>query len=256
MHAENTSDIDQDFFNALALLHSTAENSTEKLRRLLDTCIEKKYGRGKTLAARMPKGFLQNVELRDNATPATRTSRKREYMQGRTMKRKFVDGSETVPFLEVDVAENNVNCRAVDVKVFEVAYEECSNDEDVPRISIPDEGLSADGTVCKICNGVKLGALILLECQECQEAYHPLCHQPPIVDVDVYDPRFIWRCRRCMETSSSSLLSATSSKVKTTENSSIGKARQTDSVIKKKENIQGSKMLEKKRVSPEKNGYL
>lgn len=50
----------------------------------------------------------------------------------------------------------------------------------------------------KICNGTKLGPLILLECQECQEAYHPLCHQPPVIDVDVYDPRIVWRCKRCV----------------------------------------------------------
>lgn len=54
----------------------------------------------------------------------------------------------------------------------------------------------------KICNGAKLGPLILLECQECQEVYHPLCHQPPVVDIDVYDPRIVWRCRKCMDTSS------------------------------------------------------
>lgn len=72
---------------------------------------------------------------------------------------------------------------------------------------------SVELSVCaqnpKICNGARLGPLILLECQECQETYHPLCHQPPIVDVDVYDPRFVWRCRRCVETST-----ATSAKFK------------------------------------------
>lgn len=47
----------------------------------------------------------------------------------------------------------------------------------------------------------KLGPLILLECQECQDVYHPLCHQPPVVDIDVYDPRIVWRCRKCTDTS-------------------------------------------------------
>lgn len=42
----------------------------------------------------------------------------------------------------------------------------------------------------------------MLECQECQEVYHPLCHQPPVVDIDVYDPRIVWRCRKCVDTSS------------------------------------------------------
>ncbi|XP_011137305.1 integrator complex subunit 12-like [Harpegnathos saltator] len=229
------SDIDKDFFNALALLHSTAENSTEELRRMLDACIERKHGRGKTLAARMPKRFLHNIELHDDATSATRT----------TMRREVAEGSGTASPFAVDLTENIASggtCRAVDAKAFEVAYEECCNDEDVPRISIPDEGLSVDGAVCKICNGAKLGALILLECQECQEAYHPLCHQPPIVDVDVYDPRFVWRCRRCVDTSSSSV---TPSKIKVMGKGYVDKVRQIN-VVEEKKNVSGSKTLGKR----------
>lgn len=90
----------------------------------------------------------------------------------------------------------------------------------------------------KICNGAKLGPLILLECQECQETYHPLCHQPPVVDVDVYDPRFVWRCRRCVETSS-----AISTKVKLLEKGSVEEEiRRNDAmkdVIKENANISG-----------------
>lgn len=150
MHAENSPDIDKDFFNALALLHSTAENSAEKLRRMLDACIEKTYGRGKTLSVRMPKKFLQKFELYDDASPATRISRRREYAQGRAMKREIVDDSESASLLEADVAENIAYRRATDRKVLEITLEECCNDEDVPRISIPDEGLSAEGIVCKV----------------------------------------------------------------------------------------------------------
>ncbi|KAI4490418.1 hypothetical protein M0804_003362 [Polistes exclamans] len=55
-----------------------------------------------------------------------------------------------------------------------------------------------------ICNGTKLGPLILLECQECQEIYHPLCHNPAVIDIDVYDPRLVWRCGKCVEVRASS----------------------------------------------------
>lgn len=89
----------------------------------------------------------------------------------------------------------------------------------------------------KICNGAKLGPLILLECQECQEAYHPLCHQPPIIDMDVYDPRFVWRCRRCADTSS-----AISTKVRILEKGCVGKKIQrNDDTIKGNANISGLK---------------
>ncbi|XP_050461998.1 integrator complex subunit 12-like [Cataglyphis hispanica] len=240
MHTErNMSDTytNEDLFDALALLHSTDENSAEKLRRMLDACIEKKYGRDKTLAARMPRRFLQNT---DDVIASMRISKKRDHVPGRcvkTIKGEIWDGSKVGSLLESNMTENITNHQTADIKVYEVNYEDCCDDQNVPRISIPDEG-SADGTVCKICNGAKLGPLILLECQECQEAYHPLCHQPPVIDVDVYDPRFVWRCRRCVETSS-----ATSTKVRILEKRSVEKKiRRNTDTIKGNANISGLKI--------------
>ncbi|XP_018341009.1 PREDICTED: uncharacterized protein LOC108747768 [Trachymyrmex septentrionalis] len=149
MH-ENTFDIDEDFFDALALLHSTERDSVEKLRRMLDACIEKKHGLEKTLAVRMPKRFLQNV---DESAPPIYTSKSHDHVtQGyNTIKTEIWDGNlEIISFLEADEAENIRNHWKSDVKVFEVDYEGCCEDEeDIPRISIPDEG-SADGTLCKV----------------------------------------------------------------------------------------------------------
>ncbi|XP_072755371.1 integrator complex subunit 12 [Anoplolepis gracilipes] len=239
MHTEGNMSVtyaNEDLFNALALLHSTDGNSAEKLRRMLDDCIEKKYGPGNTLAARMPRRFLQNT---DDANIPIRISKKRDYVQGRfvkTIKDEISDGPEVISLLESDTTENIKNHQSADIKVFEIDYEDCCDDQNVPRISIPDEG-SADGIVCKICNGAKLGPLILLDCQECQDAYHPLCHQPPVIDVDVYDPRFVWRCRRCVETSS-----AISTKVRILEKGFGGKKkirRNNDTI---KANISGLKM--------------
>lgn len=152
MHTErNMSDIyaNEDLFNALALLHSTDENSAEKLRRMLDACIEKKYGPGKTLAVRMPRRFLQNT---DDVNASMRISKKRDYVPGRcvkTIKDEIWDDSEVVSLLESDMTENITNHQTADIKVYEVNYEDCCDDQNVPRISIPDEG-SADGTVCKV----------------------------------------------------------------------------------------------------------
>lgn len=144
MQAESTSDIDEDFANALALLHSTEENSAEELRRMLDACIEKKYGPNKT--SRMPRRFLQSI---DSAASPIRSAKRRDYARGHgAMKNEIWDDSEAVSLLGASTAENKANRQTADVEVFEVNYE-CYDDEDVPRISIPDEG-SADGIVCKV----------------------------------------------------------------------------------------------------------
>jgi len=146
MHAKSTSDIDEDFVNALALLHSTEENSTEELRRMLDTYIEKKYGSSKTLAVRMPKRFLQNI---DSTVSPMRNSKRRNYAQKcGAIKNEIWNDTETISLLEANIAENKANRQMTDIEVFEINYE-CYDNEDVPRISIPDEG-SADGIVCKV----------------------------------------------------------------------------------------------------------
>ncbi|CAK9832848.1 Integrator complex subunit 12 [Anthophora retusa] len=188
---EDASDIDDDFFNALALLHSTEDDSVEKLRKILDASIERRYGFDKTLMARMPKKCLQNTKTRNKSFANEKTeasSRKKTNASKKTV--------GNLSILQNNVAESNWKL----MKTFNVDVEDYSEKGDIPRISIPDEG-SGDGLLCKVCSGAKLGPLILLECQECQEVYHPLCHQPPVVDIDVYDPRIVWRCRKCTNTS-------------------------------------------------------
>lgn len=140
----SASDIDEDLLDALALLHSTERGSAEKLRRMLDACIERRHGIEKTLAARMPQRFPQNVG--ESAPQAS----KGHATQGRgVMKTEIWDGDpEIILLFEADEPESTGHCRTSDVKVFEV--EECREDEkDIPRISIPDEGF-ADGSVCKV----------------------------------------------------------------------------------------------------------
>lgn len=138
----------EDLFNALALLHSTDENSAEKLRRMLDACIEEKYGPGKTLAARMPRRFLQNT---DNANASMRISKKRDYVQGRCVKmvqNEISDDPEVISPPGSDTTRNVINHQTTDIKVT-FNCEDCCDDQNVPRISIPDEG-SVDGIVCKV----------------------------------------------------------------------------------------------------------
>lgn len=144
--AENTSDTDEDFFNALALLHSTEKNSVEKLRQMLDACIEKKYGSEKTLAYRMPEKFLQSIESPDNSC-LMQPLRRHDSARKRRIKK--AEDSDTISLLEVtDRTEAIANYQTADVEIYKVDYES-TDDENIPRISIPDEG-SVDGTVCKV----------------------------------------------------------------------------------------------------------
>jgi len=147
MHCEGTSDTDVgEFCNALALLRSTEEDSAEKLRRMLDACIEKRYGPGRTLAARMPKRFLQDADERPVA-PAV-TPKRRVRGQSAT-KNQVWDGSQQIAdslSRTDDIADRSTT---IDVEVLEVGYMNCYDDEDIPRISIPDEG-PTDTTVCKV----------------------------------------------------------------------------------------------------------
>lgn len=163
---EAVENANEDFLSALALLRSSDEDSAEKLGSMLFALMEKK------------------TDDKSDNCPAKLAG----------IVSQFQDGTDRSP------EDCTSSGESIDLSPSEIrTIDESHEDEDIPRISIPDE-TTGDGVVCKICNGDKLGPLILLECQECQDVYHPLCHHPPVVDIDVYDPRIVWRCERCIET--------------------------------------------------------
>lgn len=119
---ETGTDTEVHFFAALNLLHSTDVNSAEMLRKMLDDSIAKKYGPGRTLAKRINGlGNMKDVTVKTRF-PWNDTSRTYRKIQGST------NVGEITEFIEYD-----------------------DEREDIPTISIPDEGSSAgDGALCKV----------------------------------------------------------------------------------------------------------
>ncbi|XP_043266780.1 integrator complex subunit 12-like [Venturia canescens] len=203
------------FVSALGLLHSRDIDSAEKLKRMLNSLIEKesssvsdreRQSRLKhSLTDRKTETFVDNV-----VQSIPRNARRIDVYDHRCGKIHLVNPRqrETTDYESITACD------------IELEHEDQFPDEniDVPRISIPEENSDDVRVVCKICKGDKLGPLILLECQECQETYHPLCHQPAVIEIDVYDPRLVWRCGKCLETTNRAhghLLNDTSSFVMT-----------------------------------------
>ncbi|XP_012279853.1 integrator complex subunit 12 [Orussus abietinus] len=204
---EGASEMDEDFCTALKLLRSSEDDSTLKLLKMLDASIEKRYGPSRTLIPRMSLDFLQGSgtckeSLKKSPIPRTR----------QVSDQKMEKSPDNSSSLYLDLFSDSVateSCKSMRI----IRIVSSGDKEDIPRISIPDEG-PGDEALCKVCNGSKLGPLILLECQDCQEVYHPLCHQPPVLDIDTYDPRLVWRCSTCTEPSVAMETSAADIRIK------------------------------------------
>lgn len=116
----------------MALLHSTENDSAEKLRKMLHTSIEKKYGFDKTLIAGMPKKFLQNTKICGKSFANEKSEPSWRKKGNGKLSRNNTTESNWKP-----------------MKIFDADVEDCSEKTDIPRISIPDEGFG-DGLLCKV----------------------------------------------------------------------------------------------------------
>lgn len=52
----------------------------------------------------------------------------------------------------------------------------------------------------------------LVECLECHSMYHQNCHNPPIIDINLNDPRIVWYCINCRQKDSQKTESRSSGK--------------------------------------------
>ncbi|XP_033216365.1 integrator complex subunit 12-like [Belonocnema kinseyi] len=173
------SDTEGKIYKGLALMHSREKSSTKKLRMMLDSFIAKKCGPEQTLESRIPRNFLKKVESCQQIPQVLS-----EVDSSSVDSEIFSDGVDEILLMPIKIRSES---------------EDSLDMDEVPRISIPDEGFG-DGALCLVCNGSNLGPFILLECHNCEEVYHPLCHQPPVTEIDIYDPELIWFCGNCTQT--------------------------------------------------------
>ncbi|CAG2165090.1 unnamed protein product [Oppiella nova] len=82
-----------------------------------------------------------------------------------------------------------------------------ATEEDSEATDIEDETADAGefavemGLACVHCKQIDIApGNQLVECQECHNLYHQECHKPPLLDLDVSDPRFVWYCAKCQKT--------------------------------------------------------
>ncbi|XP_051173030.1 integrator complex subunit 12-like [Leptopilina boulardi] len=92
----------------------------------------------------------------------------------------------------ISVEPQNVSSETI--KIFKTESEH----DDIPRISIPDEG-SEEG-VFHMENESNLGAFILFECQNCLENCQLLDNNnKSSIDIDDFNKELTWLCEKCSQ---------------------------------------------------------
>ncbi|KAF0773759.1 integrator complex subunit 12 [Aphis craccivora] len=105
---------------------------------------------------------------------------------------------------------------------------------------------------CCTCNeSYVLMGNSLVECLECHSMYHQNCHNPPIIDINLNDPRIVWYCINCRQKDSQKTDSRSSGKEskKSSSKNSGSKAEKLSS----SKNSQGGKSSSSKSKSSSAN---
>lgn len=218
-----TEPIDPFIVQALKWLHSSDENSAEKIRNLLDQEILKnKHPTSKLLANTLNKKHLTDEK---NAPGSGFKKQKPKQLEPKVeIEIKVPVSSEPPP------SENIV------IPIDESDEEEQDNSDD-DAMQIDDE-LDFTDLTCVSCRQMDVSVRNkLVECNECHSLYHQECHVPKIVDINEQESS--WICSFCSakkEKESVSSSSKTSKKSSSTKHyeSSGSSSSSSDKSIKKK----------------------
>jgi Mg-chelatase subunit ChlI len=138
-HYEATSTrLTEEFTRAFRLLHSTEAGSAEELRGLLVASIAKRYGSIKTSLDRFSGSQLQEVVEQQEEEEEEEEEEQEEQEEQKEEEQE-----------EQEEEEEEVPWEASRGYFMDSAGNDVGDKDEVPRISIPDEGHN-DGNVCKV----------------------------------------------------------------------------------------------------------
>lgn len=217
--------IDPFIVQALKWLHSSDQNSAEKIRNLLDQEILK----NKHPTSKLLSNTLNKKHLNDEKNAPGSGFKKQKPKQVEPKVEVEIKAPVVTP-IEPPAAENIV------IPIDETDDEDQDNSDD-DAMQIDDE-LDLTDLTCVSCRQMDVSSRNkLVECNECHSLYHQECHVPKIVDLDEQESS--WICSFCSakkEKESASSSSKTSKKSSSSKNyeSSGSSSSSSDKSIKKK----------------------
>ncbi|XP_046984975.1 integrator complex subunit 12-like isoform X3 [Schistocerca americana] len=108
----------------------------------------------------------------------------------------------------LDVADSNKRKKNLETRTVSLHIEEAPKDshmneefDDEDNDSEINLEILEEDLTCIVCRGMDVAPRNrLIECTECHSLYHQECHQPPVGEADMEDPRSIWYCTDCLKT--------------------------------------------------------
>ncbi|XP_069693101.1 integrator complex subunit 12 isoform X3 [Periplaneta americana] len=208
-------DLDPTFARALRLMHSKAKDSEDQLRSMLDEAIRQRHGSSKTLANLFIK--KEPLSKRENSKSSSSSSSGRKDDFSKESEKKIFEkiSADEVPESNRETIINKrpkssdiskpplignsspaPSPHAMTIHDTETINEDSlqpDDDDDGLALEILEEDLT-----CVVCRGMDVVARNqLVECIECHSLYHQECHQPPVAEADMNDPRSAWYCSNC-----------------------------------------------------------
>lgn len=158
-------DVDSTVSRAIRLMMTRTKESQDQLRLMLEDEIRKRTGKN--------MGHL--LRPVDSVLDVTDSNTRKKNLELRTVS------------LHIEEAPKDSHMNE--------EFDDEDNDSEI-NLEILEEDLT-----CIVCRGMDVAPRNrLIECTECHSLYHQECHQPPVGEADMEDPRSIWYCTDCLKT--------------------------------------------------------